>query len=565
MTQWSQDIERAIETAVGAEVANSVRTRWREHAARENVEITFFGPFDSGKSSLLKRLLHEADQPTPRWLTISARKETWETNEVDAHGLTFTDTPGVAAGDKDHERTATETITLTDAMLVIVPPQLLTGEKDLVLPVVNGRFFAPERGWPFPRGAMSFVITRLDEGGVDPGESEDAFRTFAAGKSEELEELLLRAGVSDVPVHCVVADPYGLVGNGGGDYQPLGDIDGIAGLIGELRELAARKDELRSAAQVRYLLHAGHYVAATVEHHLQRTELRAAELGRRVRDQEVVRGELKDLLEAASSSLRSAINDEAQAVAEQSSSSEADLEAALGTRVEARVAAWRAHWDVQLAELSERLAERYEAAEQRPMMGFIDDLLAPAATPVDHGLETATRTWDLIAESARVLDTGVRTAVKARLGMDLKDAQEELKRLEGLSADDLAKELSSNPRLKDLDRFRDVIGKATVAAELAPIVNEVVRGLLALWREETASTAKLDELEQRRERLRDASSVIADEVMTSWRSSVDQLFGATERSIEMLGATKRGVDDDLGRLAEAKERLDTLLKDPPPP
>lgn len=565
MTHWYEDVERAIEETVGAEVADSVRTRWRAHAARDNVEVTLFGPYDSGKSSLLKRLLHEDGQPTPTWLTISARRETWETNEVDAHGLTFTDTPGVAAGNQDHERTATETITLTDAMLMVVPPQLLTGEKDLVLPVVNGRFFAPDRGWRFPQGAMTFAITRLDEGGIDPGENRDAFLTFASGKSEELRRLLAQAGAEDVPVRCIVADPYGLVGNDDGDYQRVGDVDGIAELIGHLRALAARKDELRSAARARYLLHAGHHVAETVEQHLQRTELRAAELGRRVRDQEVVRGELTDLLEAASSSLRNAINDEAQAVAEQSSSPEIDLNAALASRVEVRVAAWRAQWDMQLADLAERLAERYEAAEQRPMTALIDDLLTPAPTPVDRGIESATRAWDLIEESAKVLDTGVRKAVKVRLGMDLAEAQQELKRLERLSADDLTKELSSNPALRDLDRFRDVIGKATVAAELAPIVSEVVRGLIALWREETASTAKLDDLEQRRARLEDASSAMAEEIMVSWRAGIDQLLNAAERSMDLLSDTKRGVDDDLGRLRDAKARLDTLLANAPQP
>ena len=565
MMQWYEDVERAIEAAVGVEIADSVRTRWREHAARETVEVTLFGPYDSGKSSLLKRLLHEDGRPAPQWLTISARRETWETNEVNAHGLTFTDTPGVAAGNEDHERTATETITLTDAMLVVVPPQLLTGEKDLVLPVIDGRFFSPDRGWRFPSGALAFAITRLDEGGIDPGESPEAFRSFAEGKAAELHEMLARDGADEVPVHCVVADPYGLVGNDGGEYLPLGDADGVGGLLDALRALLPRKDELRAAARVRYLLHAGHHVAATVGQHLRLTELRAAELDRRAQDQRLVRGELEDLLNAASASLRNAINDEAQAVAEQSSTAETDLSGALASRVEARVAGWRAQWEVQLAELAERLAERYEAAEQRPMTALIDDLLAPAPLPVDRTLETATRTWDLIEGSAKVLDGGLRQAVQLRLGMDLETAHAELRRLEKLSADDLAKELASNPALKDLDRFRDVIGKATTAAQLAPIVAEVVRGLLSLWREESAPAAELKALEERRERLREASSKIADDVMASWRTGLDELLTAADRSVKLLTDAKSGVGDDIDRLREAKSRLDALLADAPQP
>src|SRR5687768_2478293 len=114
--EWFDDIEGVIRDAVGDEIADSLRDRWAEHEARERVEVTFFGPYDSGKSSLLRRLLVEDQVPVPEWLTVSARRETWSTNEIDALGLTFTDTPGVAAGDLDHERLATETITLTDAM-----------------------------------------------------------------------------------------------------------------------------------------------------------------------------------------------------------------------------------------------------------------------------------------------------------------------------------------------------------------------------------------------------------------------------------------------------------------
>lgn len=564
MTQWCEDLETAIEATVGAEIADSVRTRWREHAARDRVEVTLFGPYDSGKSSLLKRLLHEDRQPTPPWLTISARRETWETNEVDAHGLTLTDTPGVAAGDEDHDRTATETITLTDAMLVVVPPQLLTGEKDLVVPVLNGEFFAPGRGWAFPDGALAFAITRLDEGGIDPSDSENAFRTFAEGKSEQLRELLSRVGVENVPVRCVVADPYGLAGNDSADYQVLGEIDGVAGLIEDLHALTDRKNELRFAARIRYLLHAGHHVAGTVSRHLDRTELRATELARRVGDQELVRSELEDLVQAASADLRNAINDEAQALAEQSSP-QFGFEAALQSRVETRVATWRARWDTQLAELAERLAERYEAAEHRPMATLIDQLLEPPSEPVDRRLASVTRAWDLIDESSKVLNSGVRKAVQAKLGMDLGKAQQELKRLERLSAEEFAKELSANPALKDLEHFRTVIRHAAIAAEVAPIVSEVVRELLGLWRDETASSSKLEALEQRREQLRAAAGTTADEIMAAWRTGADQLIRASEQSIELLANTRQGLLDDLARLGDAKARLDAPLTNAPRP
>src|SRR5687767_7187278 len=95
MKDWAEQLDGAIATLVGPEVAGSITSRWEEHASRSQVEVTLFGPFDSGKSSLLKRLLVEAGVDTPPWLTVTARRETWITNEVDALGLTFTDTPGI--------------------------------------------------------------------------------------------------------------------------------------------------------------------------------------------------------------------------------------------------------------------------------------------------------------------------------------------------------------------------------------------------------------------------------------------------------------------------------------
>ena len=69
--------------AVAQAVAES-HARW--HAARDDaaLQVTVFGVYDAGKSSLIKRLLVELGAPVPDWLTISARPETYAATRVEA-------------------------------------------------------------------------------------------------------------------------------------------------------------------------------------------------------------------------------------------------------------------------------------------------------------------------------------------------------------------------------------------------------------------------------------------------------------------------------------------------
>jgi putative ribosome biogenesis GTPase RsgA len=57
--------------------------------------VTFFGAFDCGKSSLLRRLLVDDDIAVPDWLTISARHETFAASDIRYRGAILRDTPGV--------------------------------------------------------------------------------------------------------------------------------------------------------------------------------------------------------------------------------------------------------------------------------------------------------------------------------------------------------------------------------------------------------------------------------------------------------------------------------------
>jgi predicted GTPase len=131
----------AVRGVAGQPATDELEAQWSEHAARRAPVVTLFGSYDSGKSTLLKRLLVDAGVTVPDWLTIAARRDTFEVNEVKAMGCWFRDTPGIASGSVEHERAAREALTTTDVILIVFPPQLITGDREAILAVVAGEIF----------------------------------------------------------------------------------------------------------------------------------------------------------------------------------------------------------------------------------------------------------------------------------------------------------------------------------------------------------------------------------------------------------------------------------------
>jgi hypothetical protein len=95
-TGWARELEQAMRAVAGGAWAEEVTAAWRRHADRSIVEVTLYGPYDADKSTLLKRLLVKDGTTVPAWLTVSARRETFELNEVRSGDLAFTDTPRTA-------------------------------------------------------------------------------------------------------------------------------------------------------------------------------------------------------------------------------------------------------------------------------------------------------------------------------------------------------------------------------------------------------------------------------------------------------------------------------------
>jgi hypothetical protein len=248
------DIEAAktwLDALPGGKIGGRLAQRWQRFATIDALVVTVYGSYDTGKSSLLRRLLIEFGQAVPSWLTISARHETFEVNEIRAAGCVLRDTPGFVAEGADaraqlNTELASEAIALTDVAIVTVPPQLATAEHPMLHELVQ-EDWAP--------GSLWFVISRFDEAGVDPDDDPDGYRALGDRKTLELRKAL---DLDDTVSVYVVCQDFAQIAGAERNPDPAvwddsREWDGIAGLLAAITDLGtAGRVELRQSAAQRF-------------------------------------------------------------------------------------------------------------------------------------------------------------------------------------------------------------------------------------------------------------------------------------------------------------------------
>ena len=240
-----------LDAIPGGQLGLEADEQWQRLASISDPVVTVYGAYDTGKSSLLRRLIVDSGVEVPDWLTISARHETFEVNEVRAAGCLLRDTPGFVTGAEDaradmNTQQANTAVELTDVAIVTVTPQLATAEFPALQALVR-RDWAPRSLW--------FVISRFDEAGVDPESDEDGYRERAQRKTDELR---LALELDDaVPVFVVSQDFAQMAGSERNPDPQLWDEfrgwDGIAELRDALTNLGSRYgSSLRASAAQRF-------------------------------------------------------------------------------------------------------------------------------------------------------------------------------------------------------------------------------------------------------------------------------------------------------------------------
>lgn len=240
-----------LDSIPGGQFGQDADDHWQQLANVSEPVVTVYGAYDTGKSSLLRRLIVDSEVDVPEWLTISARHETFEVNEVIAASCRLRDTPGFVTGADDaradmNTRLANTAVDLTDVAIVTVTPQLATAEFPALQELVM-------RNWV--QGSLWFVISRFDEAGVDPESDLDGYRARGVRKTQELRRALELD--EDVPVYVVSQDFAQMAGS---DRNPDPQIwddfrswDGIAELRDALESLGSRAgSSLRAAAAQRF-------------------------------------------------------------------------------------------------------------------------------------------------------------------------------------------------------------------------------------------------------------------------------------------------------------------------
>jgi hypothetical protein len=353
--KWISSITESV-SLLSTDYAREAADRWTGFAGNKHVVITVYGPMNTGKSSLIKRLLVESSAAVPEWLTSSGRPETFTARELHGGSLTFIDTPGTSSGKETHQQAAEDSLTATDALMVMWPPSLATHELAHLAEVICGDFYGRPTDGYFPAGTLIMVIGRLDTLHPDPARDVDGFFRMRDAKISELTQMLGAMGsarpagaIRALPViYAICADPGELVGRAAQpaaeDYDVGRAWDGIQDLRDALAELPAQRGQLRAAAAVRYWSWTAKQATERAQVEITGLSVQAREAARALTEIRLLVDDLKQAKDAAGQDLVRRIAEELDSLARIPLDGQGQAVTSVMGRLEKAVAAWETHW-----------------------------------------------------------------------------------------------------------------------------------------------------------------------------------------------------------------------------
>jgi hypothetical protein len=578
--QWANAVIEEIGQAVGTERAAEFDQTWKAHARRIRPKITVMGPYDAGKTTLLKRLLVEAGEPIPPWMTISARRETFELGEAEALNCAFADAPGIAGGDEQHERVALEALALTDSVLLVLPPQLVTSEGERIADIISGRFFRPTDGWRYPAGAFLIVIARMDEAGPDPADDEAAYRRHADRKLAEVAALTDELGQTGIAALAVPADPYQVVGNvpepQRADYSAGEGWDGIEGLLDRIRAIPAHADELRAAAHVRYLLYVGGLAFDAVSSELDAIATALTGQHERLDQLRIFESELEKTIALAREGLVRTLEEELARLIGQFSAAEDGLEHALRTRVRDVLAAWQRRWDARITSLAAAHGKELDLhvlPTELSLREATSELEEPPSRMSQGDAAKVKEALDVVKPG---LDQGIQGLLEERLGMSFDDAKEQVaifKTLEAEKIDEYWGKPGAFRNAEQMELAKRYEARAKSVSAIVGIVGDIGAFGAGLWVEKRQEERKYARADRLRETVPTRAHQIAatfldgdpDEDGIGWLSSVDDLRRQMRQAINVDPDAVAYAEAEHARLTRARDALKAALSGAPSP
>jgi hypothetical protein len=565
---WILRASEAIREAAGDEGARTSEAEWKALDAVDRPMVTVFGPYDSGKSTLLKRLLVDAGVDVPSWLTVSARRETFEIKEVDALGCRFRDTPGISGGNTEHEQLAREAVTLSDVILLVVPPQLLTGDREVVLSVLSGETF--RRGGLSMARAVLTVIAKLDEGSVDPTDDRGGYDDYVDRKRTEWAHLLEAAGVDlgGGMVFTVAADPFQRVGNAASpsrsDYrEEYRDWDGMEVLASALQHLSGKLKSLRVASHQRFLCSRMEALRQAAES--RGTDVKfARDVAKDNRERfALLKQQLNALMSAARASLNGAVEEELVTAARSRVESSDAIDAFLVPRMNKAIGRW---WDDQTALLQNLIDEAEAQVETRTHSTGAAKARRVLNADGENG-NRQKRTSPLrdkkLASIFNKAEAILKDHHEQQLGMKLSKARAELKKLQqAKSFTEYVKAAGRRKSFKTLEeakKAKGIVGFHVIADTVAPAVLEL--GAL-IWDELQRRSVEKERATRRaalREALRMEAIKIADGAWKEWRVSSDEFLAWIKLHADAAATTEEALAEELVMIEAATAKLRKAL------
>ncbi|SDC99135.1 GTPase domain-containing protein [Glycomyces harbinensis] len=572
IAQWSEQVRERVQRLTDRDHVSHADAAWNEFAARPQLVVTVYGPYNAGKTTLIRRLLVEDGTPIPDSLHVSAAPETAEVRAVNSGPLRYVDTPGMRAGTAGLGADADRSLLVTDAVLMVAPVQLLTDGRDEFLSVVTGSRFNPHRPLPLPDGAIRFVIGKADEG-ADPDYEED----YAAWREAKTADLVsqLSDRIEAGSVHAVIAGPSGLkvTAERVEQLRELGDLDGIAALREALRSLVPQRERLREAARVRFW-------AATASGVLDQAlawteELRGREATVKA---EVVRYDqfielLESLRKAAESQLRQRMAALAAELGEQQSGRGIAVAQERFTRV---VEEWTEQSFAQLRSLIEQAAadqqERSTALAWRETGQLVAEILDVRDT--GRALERAARTSALVGGLAeRLRDASAqRMALRPQAPAAPVSVPRKVTQIERVrdhtwfqTPEGGVTYRTTEYVRRTVDGNRGLQSMANAVSKAAPAILAGGAAALQAWHESRERQLEQERRFATRDELRAAADTVVDAVLNSpgsgWNGQVDAV--RDDFQDRRPGSMAETIAAEIAHCEKETKALDALLRHPP--
>lgn len=491
-----------------AHIVGQYHDQWQQFSGQTAIRTVIFGAYDAGKSSLLKRLLVEAGCPVPDWVTISARRETFESREVVAGPIAFVDSPGLSSGNDEHDTISRKALQLADAYIWVMPPQLVTsGQADFVA-FLSGSFFNSRLPSAAVTAATIAVVSRMDEAGIDPGDSPDGFAALVEKKTAELFSMLDKDRIAGslAGLHCIVADPYQLVGNTPVADSTLYDIgrewDGIAALRATLAALEGDQGRLRQLAGLRFVCAVARELEEAVQLQNSTLQLDTERLNNDSERYGLFRQRLTSLTNYSKTDLKGRI-EEALRSAGRSAASDIKVSTA---RLEKMLSESIDQWASASSANLQGLAQEFEfELQQQAISVDMSALLAAAQTQEDVVGNSKEQPNSLKQYRKRLfgfmpaLAKSIKGLAESDLGMSLEEAKKKLLELEKLKGEALKEAIEkifkSKERMEKASRYVSWVSTINV---VGPLVGELVSFGGDLLEDHISQQRAAERIEQRK-------------------------------------------------------------------